>query len=133
MTLQQPVRCAVALDIGRKHAGIVLGFGNTAAQASSFVSSVVFGYLVQHFGSDSAPFVPMVALLAIGTSLWTQIDPTREIFTQADSLAESDQYRRQGSVLRRDGAPRWGYWSQSAITKSRRSFGATSPPNRATP
>lgn len=90
MTLQQPVLCAVAVDIGRKHAGVVLGFGNTAAQAGSFVSSLVFGYLVQHFGSYSAPFVPMVALLAIGTYLWTQIDPTRLIFTQADSPAESD-------------------------------------------
>lgn len=69
MTLQQPVLCAVAVDIGRKHAGVVLGFGNTAAQAGSFVSSLVFGYLVQHFGSYSAPFVPMVALLAIGTCL----------------------------------------------------------------
>ena len=30
----------------------------------------------------------MVALLAIGTYLWTQIDPTREIFAHP---AESDQ------------------------------------------
>jgi len=91
MTLQQPVMSAVALDIGRKHAGVVMGFGNTAAQAGGFVSSVMFGYLVQHYGSYNAPFVPMVALLAVGTYLWTQIDPTREIFTQADSPAQSVQ------------------------------------------
>jgi MFS-type transporter involved in bile tolerance (Atg22 family) len=71
---------AVALDIGRKHAGVVLGFANTAAQAGSFVSSVAFGYLVQRYGSYNAPFVPMVVLLVIGTCLWTRIDPTREIF-----------------------------------------------------
>jgi hypothetical protein len=58
----------------------------------------VFGYLVQHFGSYSSPFVPMVALLVIGTGLWTQIDPTREIFTEVDSPAESDP--NQESQLR---------------------------------
>ncbi len=87
MTLQQPVMSAVALDIGRNHAGVVLGFANTAAQSGAFVSSVVFGYLVQHYGSYNAPFVPMVALLVIGTYLWTRIDPTREIFTPGEAPA----------------------------------------------
>ena len=87
MTLQQPVMRAVALDIGRKHAGVVLGFGNTAAQMGGFISSVMFGYLVQHYGSYVAPFVPMVALLVIGTCLWTRIDPTREIFDSGEAPA----------------------------------------------
>jgi len=87
MTLQQPVMSAVALDIGRKHAGVVLGFGNTAAQMGGFISSVMFGYLVQHYGSYVAPFVPMVALLVIGTCLWTRIDPTREIFDSGEAPA----------------------------------------------
>jgi ACS family glucarate transporter-like MFS transporter len=31
LTFQQPNICAVCLDVGRRHAGAVLGFGNTAA------------------------------------------------------------------------------------------------------
>jgi len=84
MTLQQPGAAAVALDIGRTHAGVIYGFLNTAAQAGGFISSVVFGYLVQHFGSYNAPLVPMVVTLVIGTFLWTRVDPTREIFAPAD-------------------------------------------------
>lgn len=84
MTLQQPNIAAVALDIGRSHAGVIYGFGNTAAQAGGFISSVVFGYLVQRFGSYNAPLFPMVATLLLGTFLWTRLDPTREIFGPSD-------------------------------------------------
>ena len=55
--VQQPNLCAVCLDTGRKHAGAVFGFMNTAANAASAVSSVVFGYLVAYSGSYNAPFV----------------------------------------------------------------------------
>jgi MFS family permease len=55
MTFQQPVICAVCLDIGGKHAGAVMGFGNSAAQAGSLASSVAFGYLVERYGSYNAP------------------------------------------------------------------------------
>jgi len=84
MTLQQPNVAAVALDIGRSHAGVIYGFGNTAAQAGGFISSIVFGYLVQHFGTYNAPLIPMVATLALGTFLWTRLDATREIFPPAE-------------------------------------------------
>jgi ACS family glucarate transporter-like MFS transporter len=81
--VQQPNLCAVCLDTGRKHAGAVFGFMNTAANAASAVSSVVFGYLVAYFGSYNAPFVPMVALLGVGTWLWLKVDPTKELFEPA--------------------------------------------------
>jgi MFS transporter, ACS family, glucarate transporter len=80
--LQQPNLCALCLDTGHKHAGAVFGFMNTAANAASAVSSVVFGYLVAYFGSYNAPFVPMVATLSLGTWLWLKVDPTREIFEE---------------------------------------------------
>ena len=63
---QQPNLCAVCLDTGRGHAGAVFGFMNTAANAASAVSSIVFGYLVAYFGNYNAPFVPMVATLCLG-------------------------------------------------------------------
>jgi MFS transporter, ACS family, glucarate transporter len=77
MTFQQPVVSAVCLDIGRKHAGAVLGFVNTAAQVGSVVSSVAFGYLVGHYGSYNAPLIPMAAMLSLGALMWLGIDPTR--------------------------------------------------------
>ena len=73
---QQPSLCAVSLDTGREHAGAVFGFMNTAGNAASALSSIVFGYLVASTGSYNAPFVPMLALLCIGAALWLKIDPT---------------------------------------------------------
>ena len=87
--LQQPNLCAVCLDTGRTHAGAVFGFMNTAANAASAVSSVVFGYLVAYFDSYNAPFVPMVATLCLGTLLWLTIDPTHEVFEEGRPLVEA--------------------------------------------
>ncbi len=83
---QQPSLCALCLDVGRKHAGAVFGFMNTAGNAASALSAVVFGYLVRYVGNYNAPFVPMVALLCLGTLLWSQVDPTRELFPEALSV-----------------------------------------------
>ena len=82
---QQPNLCAVCLDTGRKHAGALFGFMNTAANAASSVSSVTFGYIVGYSGNYNAPFVPMVALLCVGTWLWLNIDATEQIFEDSQS------------------------------------------------
>jgi predicted MFS family arabinose efflux permease len=60
----------------------VTGAMNTAAQIGSLVSSVMFGYLVNRYGSYNLPFVPMAALLFAGTLLWLKIDPTRELIPE---------------------------------------------------
>jgi MFS family permease len=82
--LQQPNLCAVCLDTGRKHAGAVFGFMNTAANAASAMSSVAFGYLVAYFGNYDAPFVPMVATLCLGAWLWLRLDPSDELFPEEE-------------------------------------------------
>jgi sugar phosphate permease len=79
---QQPSLCALCLDVGRKHAGAVFGFMNMAGYLASALSAVVFGYLVSYSGSYNTPFIPMVALLCVGTFLWLQVDPTRELFPE---------------------------------------------------
>jgi ACS family glucarate transporter-like MFS transporter len=79
---QQPSLCALCLDGGRNNAGAVFGFMNTASNAASALSSVVFGYLVGYSGSYNTPFVPMVALLCLGALLWLQVDPARELFPE---------------------------------------------------
>ena len=89
ITFQQPSALALSLDVGRKHAGAVHGFMNTAANAAGALSAVVFGYMVGYFGNYNAPFVPMVAVLALGAVLWLQVDATRELFPEelpAESL-----------------------------------------------
>jgi predicted MFS family arabinose efflux permease len=79
ITFQQPIMFAVCLDIGGEYAGAVVGAMNTAAQIASFVSSLVFGYLVARFGSYNAPFIPMAALLLAGAFLWLKVDPTQRL------------------------------------------------------
>lgn len=79
---QQPSLCALCLDVGRRNAGAVFGFMNTAANAASALSAVVFGYLVGYFGNYTAPFLPMVGLLTLGALLWLQVDSTRELFPE---------------------------------------------------
>ncbi len=79
---QQPSLCALCLDVGRKNAGAVFGFMNTAANAASAISSIAFGYLATIFGNYNAPFIPMVAFLAVGTWLWLAVDPTRQLFEE---------------------------------------------------
>jgi MFS family permease len=92
---QQPSLCALCLDVGRKNAGAVFGFMNTAGNSASALSGVVFGYLVGYFGNSDTPFIPMVALLCLGALLWSQVDPTRELFPElhpAESAAAA-QFR----------------------------------------
>jgi MFS family permease len=59
---QQPTLCALCLDVGRRNAGALFGFMNTAGNAASALSAVVFGYIVGYSGNYNAPFIPMVAL-----------------------------------------------------------------------
>ena len=80
--LQQPNISAVCLDTGRKHAGAVFGFMNTAANAAAALSSVAFGYIATYFGSYNAPFFPMVATLSLGALLWLTVDPTQDLFEE---------------------------------------------------
>jgi ACS family glucarate transporter-like MFS transporter len=79
ITLQQAGVLGVCLDIGGRHAGSMVGLMNTSAQVGGFLSSIVYGYIVQRFHSYDAPFVPMAAALFIGALLWLRIDTSREV------------------------------------------------------
>jgi predicted MFS family arabinose efflux permease len=76
ITLQQPIMFAACLDIGGSYAGAMVGAMNTASQLGGFAGSVIFGYLVARTGSYNVAFIPMAALLLLGTFLWYRIDPT---------------------------------------------------------
>jgi len=79
ITFQQSGVFGVCLDIGRSHAGSMVGLMNTAAQIGGLISSVAYGYIVERFGNYDAPFVPMAVMLFVGTLLWFRIDASREI------------------------------------------------------
>ena len=79
ITFQQSGAFGVALDIGKKHAGAMIGLFNTASQLGGLVGSIAYGYIVDRFGSYNAPFVPMAGLLMLGALLWLRIDASEEI------------------------------------------------------
>lgn len=79
ITFQQPGVFGVCLDVGRGHAGAMVGLMNTASQTGGFVGSVAYGYIVSRTGSYDAPFVPMALVLLIGALAWTAVDASRPI------------------------------------------------------
>jgi MFS family permease len=79
ITFQQPIMFAACLDIGGEYAGAMVGAMNTAAQVGSFVSSLMFGYLVARYGSYTVPFIPMAGFLLIGAGLWIKVNPTQQL------------------------------------------------------
>jgi predicted MFS family arabinose efflux permease len=79
ITFQQSGVFGVCLDIGKKHAGAMVGLMNASAQVGGLVGAVAYGYIVEHFGSYDAPFVPMAALLFLGALLWFRIDASQEL------------------------------------------------------
>ena len=83
ITFQQSGVFGVCLDIGRKHAGSMVGLMNTSAQMGGLLSSVAYGYIVERFGSYDAPFVPMAAVLFLGALLWFKIDASKELSVES--------------------------------------------------
>jgi MFS family permease len=79
ITLQQAGVFGVCLDIGRTNAGSIVGLMNTTAQLGGLLSTVAYGYLVDHFHSYDAPFVPMAAVLFLGAILWFKINASEEL------------------------------------------------------
>ena len=83
ITFQQAGVFGVCLDIGRRHAGSMVGLMNTSAQVGGLLSTMAYGYLVDRFRSYDAPFVPMAVLLLAGAILWFKIDASRELHTES--------------------------------------------------
>ncbi len=86
ITFQQPGVFGVCLDIGREHAGAMVGVMNTSAQAGGLLGSVAYGYIVNHFHSYDAPFEPMAALLFVGALLWLKVDAATDLKPDAELL-----------------------------------------------
>ena len=87
ITFQQSGVFGVCLDIGRQHAGSMVGLMNTSAQVGGLLSSIAYGYIVQRFGGYDAPFVPMAALLFVGALLWLKVDASAEVRVEPAAVA----------------------------------------------
>ena len=82
ITLQQTVILTVALDIGRKYVGGIMGTFNTMCQAGGFLFSVSFGYFVTWFGSYDLALIPVACMLAIAALAWLRIDATEVLIPE---------------------------------------------------
>ena len=84
ITICQPALMGTCLDIGGKYSGAVTGAMNTAAYTGAFLSSVAYGYIVRDYGYE-APFVPIIAFLALGTLLWLKVDAEQLVVPESRS------------------------------------------------
>jgi MFS family permease len=73
-----PSAWSVCVDVGKWYSGTVSGAMNTAGQFGSFISGVLFGYMVKLFHSYDAPIVVIGVMLLISATQWLRIDATRE-------------------------------------------------------
>jgi nitrate/nitrite transporter NarK len=89
MDCMLPVSWSICLDVGRRHAGAVTGAMNMAGQIGSFISSIVFGNLVDAFGGRyDIPLMLFAVMLAISALIYTQIDPTEQLVPEAQTAPE---------------------------------------------
>jgi MFS family permease len=77
--LTTPAVWATCLDIGRSRAGVVSGTTNMFGNFAGTLAPIVFGYVLQRWGSWTIPFYVAAAFLAAGVILWLFIDPRRPL------------------------------------------------------
>ncbi len=91
MDCMLPVAWAVCLDVGRRYAGAVSGSMNMAGQLGSFLSSIVFGYLVKYFGDYDLPLIPFSGMLVVSALLFTRINPELQLVPEDDLQAPAER------------------------------------------
>jgi MFS family permease len=77
--LTTPAVWATCMDIGRGRSGVVSGTTNTFGNLAGAIAPIVFGFVVQRFGSWTVPFYIAAAVMACGVVMWLFIDPRRPL------------------------------------------------------
>ena len=80
----QSMTFPICIDIARKSPGSMGGAMNMAAQVGSFLSGIVFGYVVKISGSYDRPLIFMALVLGFGALLWLRIDPKQELVPEGE-------------------------------------------------
>ncbi|HYY99223.1 MAG TPA: MFS transporter, partial [Pyrinomonadaceae bacterium] len=75
--LTTPAVWATCLDIGRSRAGVVSGTTNMFGNLAGTAAPIIFGYVVEKWGSWTIPFYIAAAIMACGVVMWLFIDPRR--------------------------------------------------------
>ena len=79
MDLMLPSAWAMCLDIGGRYAGAVSGAMNSSGHIGGFTCSVLFGYLVAHFGSYNVPLFAISVMLMAAAFVFSRIDASHAI------------------------------------------------------
>lgn len=80
MDLMLPSAWALCLDIGGAQAGSVTGAMNSAGQFGGFLCTILFGYIVHHYGDYDAPLFVIAGMLLISAFLFSRINPEIPLF-----------------------------------------------------
>ncbi|MFN7945733.1 MAG: MFS transporter [Blastocatellia bacterium] len=78
-TLTISAAWAVCLDVGRRQAGLVTGFMNTAGNIGGAIAPLVVGYAVQEWKSWTIPFYVMAGVFAFGAVMWLMVNPEERV------------------------------------------------------
>jgi ACS family glucarate transporter-like MFS transporter len=81
--LTTPAVWATCMDIGRSRSGVVSGTTNTFGNLAGTLAPIVFGYVVERWGSWTIPFYIAAAVMACGVVMWLFIDPRRPLEEEA--------------------------------------------------
>lgn len=87
--LTTPAVWATCLDIGRSRSGVVSGTINTFGNLAGTLAPVVFGYILQRYGSWTPGFYVAACFLAFGALMWFFIDPERPLEAQGVGKTET--------------------------------------------
>jgi len=77
--LTTPAVWATCLDIGKRRSGVVAGTTNTFGNLAGTLAPIVFGYVLQKWGSWTIPFYVAAGFLCVGVVMWMFIDPERPL------------------------------------------------------
>jgi ACS family glucarate transporter-like MFS transporter len=82
MDCMVPAAWSVCTDVGGRWSGAVTGAMNTAGQAGAFLSTVIFGYLVERYGNFNLPLFVIAGMLVVSACLFWQIDSTKPLLEE---------------------------------------------------
>jgi MFS family permease len=70
---------AVTMDVGGRYAGAVSGAMNSFGHIGGALCSILFGHIIEHFGSYNAPLIVISGMLLMAAACFALIDPSRPL------------------------------------------------------
>jgi cyanate permease len=67
------------MDVGGRYAGAVSGAMNSFGHIGGTACSVMFGYVVEHYGNYDAPLVVIASMVFVAALIFSRIDPSRTL------------------------------------------------------